>query len=100
MSFAEPNLILSFTSEVSKLSIGQVPDGQLVCVVVGPALPARHMVLVMADLYLTASGKVEPFQMRGISLRMKNSNVLTKGSGYPSTTQASSVLEPAPEYMR
>ena len=56
MSFAEPNLILSFTSEVSKLSIGQVPDGQLVGVVLGPALPACHVVLVMADLYLTPSG--------------------------------------------
>ena len=55
MSFAEPNLILSFTSEVSKLSIGQVPDGQLVGVVLGPALPACHVVLVMADLYLTPS---------------------------------------------
>ena len=58
MSFAEPNLILSFTSEVSNLSIGQVPDGQLVGVVLGPcpALPACHVVLVMADLYLTPSG--------------------------------------------
>ena len=55
MSFAEPNLILSFTREVSKLSIGQVPDGQLVGGVVGPALPACHVVLVMADLYLTPS---------------------------------------------
>ena len=63
MSFAEPNLILSFTSEVSKLSIGQVPDGQLVGVVVGPALPACHMVLVMADLYLTTSGQIEPFHL-------------------------------------
>ena len=50
MSFAEPNLILS---EVSKLSIGQVPDGQLVGVVLGPALPACHVVLVIPDLYLT-----------------------------------------------
>ena len=46
MSFAEPNLILSFTSEVSKLSIGQVPDGQLVGVVLGHALPACQVVLV------------------------------------------------------
>ena len=56
MSFAEPNLILSFTSEVSKLSIGQVPDGQLVGVVIGPVLPPCHVVLVKADLYLTPSG--------------------------------------------
>ena len=50
MSFAEPNLILSFTNEVSKLSIGQVPDGQLVGVGVGSDLSVCHMVLVIADL--------------------------------------------------
>ena len=98
---AVAHLILCPAAEVGQLRVAQLLDGQLV----GVALPAVDVGLVMAHLLLVTPGQVIPGDLGQVSGAgqchvIRTQDTLTMGSGYPLTLQPSSVVTPSPEYTR